>query len=56
MSNADMIRNMSDDELVDLLVWGWANGECIPDCDDGCEDFCGGCADSCPHEKKEKDL
>lgn len=54
MTNADMIRNMSDEELVNLLVWrSYACGY-VPTCDEGCMDFGGGCANDCPHEKQEK--
>ena len=55
MTNADRIRNMSNDELVDLLVWnsiGFFGN--VPDCSDSCEDFRGGCAYNCPNEKKER--
>ena len=40
MTNADKIRNLSDEELVDLLVWGevYAEGLKVPSCDEGCED------------------
>ena len=56
MTRFDVIRQMSDDELVDLVVWGssWSNGIEIPDCSDTCPDFQGGCANDCPHEKREK--
>lgn len=54
MTNADMIRNMSDEELVDLLVWRCTCYGYVPTCDEGCMDFDGGCANDCPHEKREK--
>lgn len=56
MTNADRIRNMSDDELVSLLVYGVAFYPIIevPSCDEGCEDHCAGCANGCPHEKRER--
>ena len=40
MTNADKIRNLSDEELVDLLAWGevYAEGLKVPSCDEGCED------------------
>lgn len=43
MTNADKIRNLSDEELVDLLAWGevYAEGLKVPSCDEGCE--------SCPY-------
>lgn len=55
MTNADVIRSMSDDELVDLLVWG-TTCSCgnVPTCDNGCKDFDCGCAGDCPHEKQER--
>lgn len=39
MTNADKIRNLSDEELVDLLAWGevYAEGLKVPSCDEGCE-------------------
>lgn len=55
MTVADYIRQMSNDELVDLLVWQsfrWL--ESVPDCSDDCEDFCGGCANTCPRERREE--
>lgn len=58
MTNGDRIREMSNDELVSLLVWGMVLG-CgleVPDCDEGCEDFGGGCANGCPHEKQEQNV
>lgn len=38
MTNADMIRQMTDDELVDLLVFGYTSqvGE-VPYCPENCE-------------------
>ena len=55
MTNADMIRQMSDDELADLLVWGmYGNCEFVPDCSEGCEDYGGGCANNCPYDKRER--
>ena len=35
MTNADKIRNLSDEELVDLLAWGevYAEGLKVPSCD-----------------------
>lgn len=34
MTNADKIRNLSDEELVDLLAWGevYAEGLKVPSC------------------------
>ena len=44
-----------DDELVKLLVWRKFDFlEYVPDCDEDCEHFKGGCANSCPHERKER--
>lgn len=56
MTNADKIRNLSDEELVDLLVWGevYTEGLKVPSCDEGCEDCESGCAAECPIEKREK--
>lgn len=57
MTNADRIRQMTDNELVDLLVWGYTSalGD-VPDCSDECEYFNGGCANNCPHDKREKSV
>ena len=56
MTNADKIRNMTDDELVSLLVWGITFNATleVPSCDEGCEEYCAGCANNCPHEKQER--
>lgn len=55
MTNADVIRNMSDEELVDLLVWNSVGlFEKVPTCDEDCMDFGCGCANNCPHEKQER--
>ena len=55
MTNADRIRKMTDDELVDLLVWRRVSMmESVPECD--CEDFASGCALTCPHEKMERNV
>lgn len=53
MTKADKIRQMDDEELATILTCGtnyW--GLDVPDCSDGCEDFCGGCAKICPTEKQ----
>lgn len=57
-TNADKIRNLSDEELVDLLAWGevYAEGLKVPSCDEGCEDCESGCALKCPIEKREKNI
>ena len=45
MTRADYIRQMTDDELVKLLVWRKFDIlEYVPDCDEDCEHFKGGCA------------
>lgn len=55
MTNADRIRKMTDEELVDLIQWRtMPDFNSVPDCD--CEDFGSGCALHCPHEKMEKNL
>lgn len=56
MTRADVIRELSDDDIVELLVWGCATGYDlnVPTCDEGCSDFDSGCALKCPHEKREK--
>lgn len=46
MSLADRIRGMDDEELAEFLVWD------LPDECDSCEDFGGGCAYTCPHNKR----
>lgn len=58
MTNADKIRNLSDEQLVDLLAWGavYAEGLKVPSCDEGCEDCRSGCATECPIEKREKNV
>lgn len=57
MTNADKIRQMTDDELVGLLVWGYSTtlGD-VPDCSDGCDHFELGCANNCPHDRREKSV
>ena len=57
-TNADKIRNLSDEELADLLAWGevYAEGLKVPSCDEGCEDCESGCALECPIEKREKNI
>lgn len=58
MTRFDVIRNMTDEELIELLQWRIcfsANIE-LPDCADGCEDCGSGCALNCPHEKQERAL
>lgn len=52
MTNADKIRNLSNDELVELLFGGevYAENLYVPDCADGCENFGPGCARNCPIE------
>ena len=54
MTNADKIRNMTNDELVNLLVWGMVGFESVPDCD--CEHIGSGCAYNCPKERREKNV
>lgn len=55
MTNADRIRQMDEEELVSLLVWrNMPSLVFVPGCDEGCDDECGGCALSCPHEKQER--
>lgn len=55
MTNADMIREMNDDQLVELLVWrNYGIYGFLPDCEDDCEDFRGGCANDCSIEKRER--
>lgn len=46
MTLADEIRQMTDEELADFLVWS------VPDECDGCEYFDGGCALDCPHNRR----
>lgn len=55
MTNADYIRQMNDEELVDLLVWRYLGlRNFLPDCDDGCLYQKSGCALDCPHERRER--
>lgn len=55
MKVADKIRGMTDQQLLSLLVWGYEMtiGD-VPDCDEGCEDYGSGCANNCPHDKRER--
>lgn len=46
MSLADRIRDMSDEELAEWLVWN------LPDECEDCEDFKGGCARECNYNKR----
>lgn len=56
MTNADMIRQMTDEELVNLLVWDMygAHHRFLPDCSDDCKDLYYGCGARCPQEKHER--
>lgn len=55
MTNAERIREMTDEELAKLLVWRHTGLlASVPSCDEGCEFFEGGCAKDCPHERREK--
>lgn len=46
---------MDDEDLVRLLVWHHTGTfSTVPSCDEGCEDFSGGCAVGCLHEKRER--
>ena len=55
MTRADVIRQMTDNDLVNLIVWGkFGIFEDIPDCSDDCPDFGGGCAINCPINKREE--
>lgn len=56
MTNADKIRNLTNDELVELLFWGKVCVEnlYVPSCDDGCENFGTGCAINCPIEIQDR--
>lgn len=54
MTNAERIRTLTDEELVDLLVWRRIGIlKRVPECDEGClyEDH--GCALRCPHDRRE---
>lgn len=56
MTNAERIRSMDEDELVDLLLWHWIAGSHVPRCDEGCayEEY--GCMKKCPKERRERNL
>lgn len=58
MTRFDVIRQMSDDELVSLLKWGisFSAGIELPDCSDTCPDCESGCALKCSIAKKERVL
>ena len=47
-TNADMIRNMSDEELVELIT-----GSLNFDCADYCDSFTQGCAFNCGKKERE---
>ena len=47
MTNADKIRNMSDEELAEFIT-----GSSEFDCADYCADFSQGCAFTCRKEKE----
>ena len=59
MTNGDLIRQMTDEQLVSLLSWGFVI-ECgieVPTCDIGCElqeEFSPGCALKCGSWHKER--
>lgn len=59
MTNGDVIRQMTDEQLVSLLRWGSVI-ECgieVPECDTECEvitEVGPGCALKCSFEQKEK--
>ena len=46
MRLADEIRAMSDEELAHFLVWD------VPDECEDCKYFDGGCALTCPHDRR----
>ena len=55
MTRADVIRQMTDNDLVNLIVWGkFGMFEDVPDCSDDCPDLSGGCAANCPKPKREE--
>ena len=57
MTNADRIREMTDDELAELLEWrAMPDMGFVPDCDEHCEDYASGCALECPHDRREKNV
>lgn len=55
-TNADRIRNMTNEELTELLVWGATFHPKIeaPDCSEECKDYCPGCITKCSKEKQER--
>ena len=56
MTNAEVIRTLDEDGLVDLLLWHWMDGSIVPRCDEGCAHEEYGCALKCPRERREKAL
>ena len=56
MTNADYIRQMNDEELVDLLVWGYIrlSSNFLPSCDCGCIYLKAGCGLDCPPKRREQ--
>jgi hypothetical protein len=54
MTRAEKIRTLTDDELVDLLVWRTLGLNEVPECVDECEHFGIGCGLACPHGRKER--
>lgn len=56
MTNAERIRTLDEDGLVDLLLWHWIYGTHVPRCDEGCAYEGYGCALKCPRERRERNL
>lgn len=54
MTNAERIRKMTDDELVDLLEWGLIGNDTVPNCDEDCKDYCEFCENGCPPHIRER--
>ncbi len=55
MTNAERIRELTDEELVKLLVWrimDWDNH--VPSCDEGCMYEETRCALHCPRKRREQ--
>lgn len=53
--NAEYIRQMDDEQLVNLLVWReYRDFRFIPSCDEECLYEQPGCAITCLHDRRER--
>lgn len=56
MTNFEQIKELDFESMVSLLMWGicFSPNLAVPGCEEGCNDFDSGCANNCPHEKRER--